>query len=65
MDPTTIFCPNLACPARDQTGQGNLRIHSRKDRRFMWVLSRNFTPAGFSVCSSSAARPGRERESMD
>jgi hypothetical protein len=31
MDPATIFCPNLACPARGQTGQGHSRIHSRKD----------------------------------
>jgi transposase-like protein/IS1 family transposase len=34
MDPTTTFCPNLACPARGQSGQGNIGIHSRKDRRF-------------------------------
>src|SRR5713101_1789145 len=24
MDPTTTFCPNLACPARGQIGQGNI-----------------------------------------
>ena len=35
MDPTTTFCPNLACPARGQRGQGNIGIHSRKDQRFM------------------------------
>ena len=35
MDPTTVFCPNLACPARGQTGQGNIGIHSRKDQRFL------------------------------
>ena len=35
MDPTTVFCPNLACPARGQTGQGNIGIHSRKDQRFI------------------------------
>ena len=35
MDPTTIFCPNLACHARGQTGQGNIGIHSRKDKRFV------------------------------
>ena len=35
MDPTTTFCPNLTCPARGQTGQGNIRIHSCKDKRFM------------------------------
>jgi transposase-like protein len=35
MDPATTFCPNLACPARGQTGQGNIYIHSCKDQRFM------------------------------
>src|SRR5918998_4389790 len=34
MDPTLTFCPNLDCPARGQTGQGNIGIHSRKDQRF-------------------------------
>jgi hypothetical protein len=34
MDPTTPFCPNLACPARGQSGRGNIGIHSRKDKRF-------------------------------
>jgi transposase-like protein len=35
MDPTTVFCPNLAGPARGQSGQGNSGIHSRKDQRFL------------------------------
>lgn len=35
MDPTTVFCPNLACPARGQAGQGNIGAHSRKDQRFI------------------------------
>ena len=35
MDPATVFCPNLECPARGQTGEGNIRIHSRKDQRFL------------------------------
>src|SRR5215467_9683835 len=34
MDPTTIFCPNLACPARGQIGQGNIRVHSRTAQRW-------------------------------
>jgi hypothetical protein len=34
MDPATVFCPNLKRPARGQTGEGNIRIHSRKDQRF-------------------------------
>jgi IS1 family transposase len=33
MDPTTTFCPNSACPARGQTGQGHIGIHARQDRR--------------------------------
>jgi transposase-like protein len=35
MNPTTVFCPNLACPARGQTGQGNIGSHSRKEKRFI------------------------------
>jgi transposase-like protein/IS1 family transposase len=35
MDPTQAFCPNLDCPARGQTGQGNIGIHSRKEHRLI------------------------------
>lgn len=35
MDPATVFCPNRACPARGQSGQGNIGIHSRKEQRFL------------------------------
>ena len=35
MDPATTFCPNLACAARGQTGEGNIGIHSCKDKRFL------------------------------
>ncbi len=35
MDPTIIFCPNEHCPARGQTGHGNIGIHSRKEQRFI------------------------------
>jgi transposase-like protein len=35
MDPTTLFCPNLACPARGQVGQDNIGIHSRQEQRFV------------------------------
>ena len=35
MDPATTFCPHLVCPARGHTGQGNIRIHSCKDQRFL------------------------------
>ena len=35
MDPATVCCPNLECPARGQTGEGNIRSHSRQDQRFL------------------------------
>ena len=35
MDPTTTFCPNRNCPARGQTGQDNIGIHSQKEQRFI------------------------------
>ncbi len=34
MDSQTTFCPNEVCPATGQTGQGNIRIHSRRNQRF-------------------------------
>ena len=33
MDPQTAFCPNPACPARGPVGQGNIGVHSQKERR--------------------------------
>src|SRR2546423_10112390 len=35
MDPTTVFCPNVACAARGQIGKGNIGIHSQKEQRFI------------------------------
>ena len=34
MDPQTVFCPNPDCPARGQSGEGNIRIHSRAEQRY-------------------------------
>ncbi len=34
MDPLTVFCPNMNCPARGKTNQGHIGVHSRKDRRY-------------------------------
>ena len=33
MNPQELFCPNLDCPARGQTGKGNIHTHSWKDQR--------------------------------
>jgi transposase-like protein len=35
MDPQTVFCPNLDCPARGQVGKGNIGIHQIKERRYL------------------------------
>jgi hypothetical protein len=34
MDRQSVFCPHLACPARGQTGQGNITIHSQVEARY-------------------------------
>ena len=34
MDPQTVFCPNMECPARGHCGKGNIGIHSQKERRY-------------------------------
>jgi transposase-like protein len=34
IDPQSVFCPNLDCPARGQIGEGNIRIHARKPPRY-------------------------------
>ena len=40
MDPTTVFCLNLACPARGQVGKGNIGVHSRQHKRFICTQCR-------------------------
>jgi transposase-like protein len=46
MDPAIVFCPKLECPARGQAGQGNIRLHSRKDQRFLCTAcQKTFTAA--------------------
>ena len=34
MDPQHALCPNLDCSARGQGGQGTIRVHSQKERRY-------------------------------
>jgi transposase-like protein len=35
MNPQTIFCPNLSCPARGQQGKGNIGVHSEIEQRYI------------------------------
>jgi transposase-like protein len=34
MNSQGVFCPNVACPARGQINQGNIRVHSQHDQRY-------------------------------
>jgi transposase-like protein len=34
MDPQGQFCPNPDCPPRGRAGQGTIKVHSHKERRF-------------------------------
>lgn len=34
MNPQKVFCPNMECPARGQSGKGNIHVHSQKDERY-------------------------------
>jgi transposase-like protein len=37
MDPSAQFCPNFYCLNRGKTGLGNIRVHSRRERRFRCI----------------------------
>jgi transposase-like protein len=51
MDPTATFCPNEPCPARGQTGRGNIGIHSRKEQRFIChECDKTFSATTGTVC---------------
>ena len=46
MDPQTVFCPNLDCPARGQLGKGNIGVHSHQERRYICrVCHKTFSAA--------------------
>ncbi len=49
MDPTTTCCPHRACPARGHTGQGNIGLHARKDRRFLCTQCRTTCAATYGT----------------
>ena len=40
MNPQKGWCPNIDCPARGQLGQGNVRVHSGKERRYRCQVCR-------------------------
>ncbi len=40
MDPSTVFCPNPACPDKGQPGRGTIGIHSQKKQRYRCTTCR-------------------------
>lgn len=40
MDPLNTFCPNMDCPARGHTQQGNIKIHCRTRKRYRCTVCR-------------------------
>lgn len=34
MNPESLFCPNIDCPARGQVQQGNIGLHSQQEQRY-------------------------------
>jgi len=40
MNPQAIFCPNMDCPARGQSGRGNIGIHSQQEQRYVCTVCR-------------------------
>ncbi len=41
MDPSTVFCPNPACPDKGQQGRGHSGIHSQKEQRYRCTTCRD------------------------
>jgi len=35
MNPESVFCPNLSCPAKGRRGRGNITIHSAQEKRYV------------------------------
>ena len=40
MDPQSQFCHNPDCSARGQVGQGNIKVHSQKEKRYCCEVCR-------------------------
>lgn len=38
MNPEQLFCPNIDCPARGQKGEGNICVHSKKEKRCLCTV---------------------------
>ncbi len=51
MNTSKAFCPNEACSARGQRGQGTIRIHDRKRQRYRCsVCKKTFSSRRGTLC---------------
>lgn len=50
MNLENIFCPNIECPARGQSGRGNINVHSVKEKRcYCQVCEKTFSVSPGSI----------------
>ena len=50
MNPESVFCPNLSCPAKGQRGRGNITIHSVQEKRYeCQVCNKTFSATKGSI----------------
>ena len=59
MNPRTEFCPNMGCPARGQSGKGNIIIHSRQPERYKCKL------CGKTFCATKGTMMYRLQTSLE
>jgi len=52
MDPTSVCCPHLDCPARGHTGQGTMGLHAWKATRGLCTQGHNTLTATNGVVFS-------------
>jgi hypothetical protein len=54
MRSSEVFCPQMACPARGQRGQGNIWVHSRQPVRYKCtVCGKTFSARGDALLWSA------------
>jgi transposase-like protein len=50
MNPESVFCPNLSCPAKGQRERGNITSHSLQEKRYMCqVCGKTFSATKGSI----------------
>src|SRR6266566_5914705 len=57
MDTSKQFCPNMACCARGQMGEGTITIHDRKRQRYRWKICKQTFSARRGTMFESVRKP--------